>query len=425
LYVHFRTHLGNAGLKLNARKSEVYPAQVWDIVDPPTMRDDGIKVLGAWISRDEACTKAWLHKQLRKHDEGFKRLQALAVDSPREALRILSVCMVPRMTYLLRTHPPSTTRELCVEFDRAVDEVLTTIFGEALTPTSRSIISLPLRDGGLGVPITELLRECAYAASVDPEGAPSQRTAAALQATALKEELCTDPRIRAILASQAKKHTAQWLSPLAHLTPEAARTALKLRGVVDGKACTCGCGLAFEGGQFEDHVLGCARNEEVTVATRHNLVRDAIAQIARKAKITTRTEPRFGNTKRDDKGNLVKDHPDLTLYLPDGPLTLDIHVNSGVVKTNASKADPTAATARKKKAKYTEMVESAGHRFAPCGFQVSGAFSANALAIAKELVEASGGGLAWGNVVADIAVAIQLGNHEIIMATRRRDAHKY
>ena len=426
-YAFLEERFKEIGLDLNPKKCEVYPPTEWSSAEPqgrviaherevPVVKSapSGIKVLGAFIARDADSTVQWLATRLPKHEHLFARLRNLAAEDPRASVRILSACCIPRMTYLMRTHPPAQMEPLCSGFDERVDAVLRLILDATPDATAQKIAGLPIRHGGLGVPHTLEQMAEAYQASSSQNG-PSQRTAAELRHQATITALKADPTLAALLLAGEKHLSGMWLTAHKHfITATEARIALRLRLNLPSRTATCGCGDAYMDTSFHWHALGCARNTGFTVNSRHNGVRDTIARISRSLSIGVRVEPREFECP-DGR------HPDLTIYWADCiPWTLDVHVNNPLCSTHLHADDCTARSERSKHGKYKPMVTAAGHEFKAFGLEVLGGWSTNALSWLKKLCtthpEAD-----RNEVAGEIAVAIQRGNARILLATLARD----
>ena len=78
----------------------------------------------------------------------------------------LRLCGQGKATHLLRTLPPALTEDFAKKLDEATEATLENLCRlDALTPTQREQLRLPLREGGLGFRAQASLREAAYLGS--------------------------------------------------------------------------------------------------------------------------------------------------------------------------------------------------------------------------------------------------------------------
>ena len=410
--------LAAIGLQVNNTKSEVYPPWRQPMTDGPSPKENGIKVLGAYISFSDDATKEFLMTRVEKHETFFDRITELAGEHPREALALLKVCGVPKINHLMRTHSPTLTKEMCDKFDALVNDCLHTIRGEPWSDPDRDLADLPQRMGGLGVAKTLDQREDAYSASISALGwsdSPTQRTATTLRYTTKVDEHALNPHVSATLCSNSRKFAACWLTAFrTTMSAAATRTAMKLRVASTAwTPGTCGCGKALDGRDFVTHVLGCAQNTGFNVSSRHNQLRDTLAQIARRCAIPVTIEPREFIS-ADGR------HPDLTLFWPDGTTTtIDVHINNATAPSHIGEHDPTRKSKKAKILKYTDQVTAAEQLFRTAGWEVSGACSKEALSLLKEL--AAMNVMSLHEIAEALCVCIHAANHRIIAAAYARD----
>jgi hypothetical protein len=340
-------------------------------------------------------------------------LESLGWSKP---VALLSMCMIPRLNYLVRTHAPALTAVLCKRFDTRVDQTLRAALAQTFDSVHRLIMSLPRSDGGLGVPQTAVVATEAYTASTNP-AAPTQRTAASFRVSESIEWLKTvHPTLFALVQCQSKKHASAWMMATdCYMPAHLARIALRLRAGMPVRPAMCGCGTAHTADALPHHVLGCARNKGYTVSSRHNAVRDAFANLARRCAVPVRTEPPQFATDDDER-------PDVTFFFSDeDPWTVDIHINTPTAPSHLGTADCTKKHAAAKDKKYKSTVEGEKHRWLTLGFETFGAWTPGVVELAKKLATVSNGAVSREEIVATIAVTLQVGNAQILTSTLARD----
>ena len=126
--------------------------------------------VGGTVGVDEARMKAWLVDQVREHAQLFR---VLSHPNMRAWLvhRMLRVVLLPRMTFLLRTHSPELLRDATQLFDKCVLEVFAQRFNlPEVAPSSSAEYQadprarnaqkqtcLPVNNMGMGITPTELV----------------------------------------------------------------------------------------------------------------------------------------------------------------------------------------------------------------------------------------------------------------------------
>ena len=107
-----------------------------------------------------------------REDAPVDRLEEVVRDAPpkdprvQTAVLLLRLCGQGKATHLLRTLPPALTQGFADSLDAATEGTLETLCRlDALTPTQREQLRLPLREGGLGLRAQASLREAAYLGS--------------------------------------------------------------------------------------------------------------------------------------------------------------------------------------------------------------------------------------------------------------------
>jgi hypothetical protein len=179
----------------------------------------GITLQGVPIGTPEFIS-AWLDERLNDYEETFRRLRTYVTD-PLAASQILSLCIVPKVSHILRALPPSITTSFAERFDDACVRCFTAIaapdFASAgLPPTANAIVRLKLRDGGFDIGNQHRICAPAYVAS---------------WATARPLVVKLLPGVSTLLPTTF--HTLQPQDPNAIEIDDPPPSAVLLRGIVD------------------------------------------------------------------------------------------------------------------------------------------------------------------------------------------------
>ena len=130
----------------------------------------GISLQGLPIGTPEYRT-SWLEGRLEQYEETLRRLHTYVPHHDRlAAAQLLSLCIVPRISHIIRALPPSTTSSFVKRFDDACIRCFTAIAApdhrqNGLPDLASSIISLKQRDGGFGIGGEHRTCAAAYIAS--------------------------------------------------------------------------------------------------------------------------------------------------------------------------------------------------------------------------------------------------------------------
>ena len=101
--------------------------------------------------------KAWLATNLAEQKAVMLRLSTYVPDKM-AAAQMLTHCIVPRITHILRALPPSVTADFATDFDAAATTCFTAIAAPdhstaGLPPNALAKLGLKLRDGGFGIAV--------------------------------------------------------------------------------------------------------------------------------------------------------------------------------------------------------------------------------------------------------------------------------
>ena len=127
---------------------------------------DGIVSLGAPVGTDQHVRDVLTADWEKRHAPMLRRIRLMAdVQSAMVALRVLATSKV---TYLLRTVPPSQVAPLAQQWDEATEQTLAALTSSSypVPPHARALWNLKAHDGGTGVPHLATLSPIAYQASV-------------------------------------------------------------------------------------------------------------------------------------------------------------------------------------------------------------------------------------------------------------------
>ena len=169
------------GMSLNFKKCEVMAcddktaATLLQLIQrsPEPLRsfsvEPCVKLLGASIARSDALEIAHLEQKRgmsTKLDGIFACLRKSA--SP-QFMKLLSVCVVPKLNHLIRVHSHAVTEAICKRFDANVLGLVLFWANIETVPTMamQLIVQLPRSRGGLGLTSMQLVAPCAHRASVE------------------------------------------------------------------------------------------------------------------------------------------------------------------------------------------------------------------------------------------------------------------
>ena len=128
----------------------------------------GISLQGLPIGTPE-FRSAWFQGRLVQYEETLRRLHTYVPDRF-AAAQLLSLCIVPKISHIIRSLPPATTSSFVKSFDDACIRCFTAIAApdhrhNGLPGLASSIISLKQRDGGFGIGGEHRTSAAAYVAS--------------------------------------------------------------------------------------------------------------------------------------------------------------------------------------------------------------------------------------------------------------------
>jgi hypothetical protein len=399
-------------LMTNLGKSEIYgdeePAEAINCAFKRT--PEGVKILGAWIGGAEA-TEIFLSKSLTKAETWFERVVGL---HPATALPLMRKCGAPRWTHLARTHRPEDSKGVTERFDKCVTQALCQLMeinSSALSEVVLQIFQLPIRDGGLGVPLfTPLLVDC-YQSSVSQE---SQSVATRLMHKSILDAMDQDTLLH--LKACRRNSASSWLGsgiPFVHFGQALSfRSRLFASGV---KRFACDCGEVSTNPAFASHVLGCSQVRGINVSSRHNAIRDCIASFCRRNAIPVAIEPLSGEPGQrcDLRIGAAQD------------LYVDIVVVNNLCKTHKGKSLSKLEKEKQdiKTSKYEEQVKSLGGVLVPFVLEAMGGMGSEARRLVKTIDKLSFSPTPSGKespLIKEISATLQRWNGAILQSALRR-----
>lgn len=342
------------GLKLNIQKTEVFwPScnglKMQQGLFPGEIGrpDRGVKLLGGAVSRDEGFISALAVKRAWRAVELMKRLPLLG--DPQSELLLLRSCMgVAKLLFGLRTCQPSCSGEAVDVFDnglRSAVEDIVTCGGPFFGDLQWRVASLPFRYGGLGLLSAKDVSSYAFVASrvqswelqdhilrnsgvssFDPDYGQAlgrlhaslpdfdfggftskdiappkpQETLASALYCKISQNLGMDfglsPRQKAVMECLQQPHTQDFLTVIPieglgqHMSPIEYRAILKYRLMIPlfpvDEPCPVCHKVALD--KFGEHAVHC--KELPGFKYRHDLVRDVLFDVLRRAGISAKKE---------------------------------------------------------------------------------------------------------------------------------------
>ena len=429
------------GLHLNRGKSLLFIPNVCDSSlstlpsEVPVTRN-GFCLLGCPIGPSSFCEEV-LQERVGKIKGSLERLRDLS-DSHLETTLLRSCLALPKLSYVLRTCPPSNISQATSVFDAAIREALESILGGPLSEWSWAKASLPSNRGGINLRSASLHAPAAFLASdhrsgvliesmfgYTPGPSPHSDTAVSTLSAAasrpdwqcledvdvpLKQQplsaaidealhqhlLSTAPsiRARALALSSALPHAGNWLNGIPsstlglHLQDQEFRCCLRYWLGVPLHSSPYSCPECHNTADpFGDHQVGCGGNGDRI--TRHNAIRDVVFSAAQSAALAPSKE----------MPNLIPDSLSrpADVFLPTWsrgrPAALDIHVISPLQQQTMGEAASTPGHAlqvgvQRKLASHLSACRSVGVEFIPFVMETLGGLAEDSIFILRSLGKA-------------------------------------
>ena len=277
------------------------------------------RLLGAYVSHDNALEKYEVDLLPQKHEALFNRLPLLRAEI---ALRLLRLCGVPRWAHIIRTHAPEVTYEASRIFSQMTLRCFCNIMRvhyDSMDSQAYQQIILPIRLGGMGLTAWEDKARIAYETCVSGEKMRQEQDPNAPEASqGAKENAFWEEKMECIkttcrpfynhLMACKSKMASSWLNAEITVASSQASNSFRLAvlarllwaGFNASKPVTalCRCGFPTINAAkttsraMVAHFLGCAKSGGNTI--RHHMVRDTLAESYRKSGCSTVVEQLIG-----------------------------------------------------------------------------------------------------------------------------------
>lgn len=267
-----------------------------------------IKLLGASIAASDQLEAAHLFE--REENKAAVLLSRMRLGPSPQFLRMLRLCVIPKLSHAVRTHDPAVSRRLCQVFDAQAESVLSYWSScRTFTDRQRLIMALPTSMGGMGLTRTEGIAPAAYNASLaaalhNEQRATKQSTLCMLiyrkqhdDMTAKDPALKRHLELHALTGSDAglffngaRVHADVFGAGLRTMLMVECDTASSAVPQLQCRGCD---GMFDRGGAWGQHVGSCVMQKGGHVTKRHNAVVDALRGLLKLAGFAPdATEPR-------------------------------------------------------------------------------------------------------------------------------------
>ena len=276
---------------------------------------DGKRHLGAAIGSDQFKTY-YASKKVDEWCDEIEVLSNFAKSQPQAPYAAFCHGQQHKFSYLMQTIPGM--EKVLLPLDEKIDNTfLSSVLNETITEKEREVYSLPVRLGGLGMPIISEKAKNELAASLEitapltdiiisqenklPDAASvnlirtnvDKRNKELLASKVKHIEDTSTPEINRAIAQASEKGASSWINviPLEengfNLTKGEFRDAISIRynKRLRNLPSKCPCGSTFD----ITHALNCTRGGYVVM--RHNNIRDFEANLLRKLHSDVKTEP--------------------------------------------------------------------------------------------------------------------------------------
>lgn len=300
------TRATTIGLEANMKKCEWFAQDRSHAPAGVIFRDSrstAIKILGAYLGPDAEVKQAIRTAIITPLEQHFSRVRAL---DGQEGLLILLRSLAPRLGYILRTHKPELSKDVCADFDTYLLETLEFFADAKLNPSANVIRSLPTSLGGIGLIDPSTIASAAYdasleAANVDISLAPAdfreamgavrgQRSRTEeIHAGHLQALVDSDNDFYNLLNDAATSGTSEWLrttptwtAPLDHSETAGAlrlRMGLAHRDITSLRCPGCHAEVALT--RFSAHISGCTRILGANAAAGHAAFKRTMKTLAK------------------------------------------------------------------------------------------------------------------------------------------------
>ena len=381
---------------------------------------EGKRHLGAAIGSSE-FHKSYAEKNISKWCNEIEQLALFAKTQPQAAYAAFIHGEMHRFTYFLRTIPNMS--EFLKPLDDIIDnKLLPAILGRAnITQADRNLYSIPIKSGGLGIPIFQDKADQDFSTSVqitaplaaimvlqgnnlpNPEEEAKVRSEIRRTNTNIqkqREEIIVaslDETVKKSVDQLKEKGVSSWLSTLPledqgfTLNKGEFRDALAIRynSELRGLPTKCPCDKPFS----INHAMDCKRGGLVII--RHNNIRDFQANLLRQVCNDVETEPPLQPLDGEQISGLTGDEakPDIRargFWRQGQNAFFDIRVTNTNCTSQASMSTEKIYKKHEaeKKRNYNQRIMQIEHgTFTPLVYAVNGGFAPECTKFNKQLAE--------------------------------------
>ena len=386
--------------------------------------DAGRKHLGAVIGSQE-YKKEYVGEMVKEWVESLRKLTNIAKTQPQAAYSCFVKGFVHKFTYFMRTIPDIKT--LLYPLDQAVDGFIKVIFeNHEFNAIERKLWSLPVRMGGMGLPIPSEISDEQYNNSrlinamltskvrdqetmyEDISVSVNQAKSAVTSKKAERDQKLLDEIIATLgtsekgkaLEAALEKGASSWLNALPlksqqyAMDKESFRVALLTRYGIPLKRLPshCPCGSLFS----VEHALNCKKGG--FISNRHNEIRRITADFLKEVCIDVEEEPLLqevtGEVFKSKTAKIEKDaRLDISargFWMRGQKVFCDVRVFNPLTKCHRTKtlAKVHEQNEKEKKVKYAARITQIEHgSFTPLVFSCFGGMSRECSYFYKRLAE--------------------------------------
>lgn len=347
--VHIVTSaFASVGLTINASKSSVLTRSAGATAIPVCAPNQQFVVLGANVNHTAQADGEYAEALKTRQDGYFDRMHRMKLH-PQTTITLARIAGYPRLRYFCCVMPPEVMTEVARHFDDRMSQLIElTIDPTGNTKIPRHLIA---DASGLACPMyaanTNTLFMAYKQAALDGghtwpviDIVPSTETS----------------RTSAQIDSQWMHTSLAWMSPAQYTAAILIRLGLlRTDSKLHNSKCNCGTLLNTSKEDTIDHILMCDKAQSLTHTHRHNMVRDACVDCARKWGITVSKEP----THFVYPGNKMR-RPDACFHTYPTPMVTDFALTS---RLPADKA--ITETEKAKVATHASVMKQAAVNFLP------------------------------------------------------------
>ena len=372
---------------------------------------DGKRHLGAVIG-SAGYKKEYATEKVDQWCNEMRKLAEIAISELQAAFAAYTHGEMHKFNYFLRTIP--NMEDFLAPLDKVIDdEFLPALLGETISDTDHELFKLPIRDGGLGIPILtqKALIDCKSSIDISAplvevivsQGTeiPSKETIK--QVRQVRTEIINDLHrqerekviselvndMKRILSQNCEKAASSWLTILPlkeqgfNLTKDEFRDVLALRynRKIKNLQSKCACGQAFD----TNHAMNCKKGGFVTI--RHNNVRDFEANLLKTVRNGVEVEPKLQPIENDEARLDIRARG---FWRLGQSAYFDVRITN--VNSNSQANIPVETIYKnhenERKRKYNDRVINCEHgSFTPLVFSINGGMSHEGSVFHKHLAE--------------------------------------